>query len=107
MNLSAAIVTTMSAQGNRFDTAGIVHGGEPIFTCEKELQSLTAWGRYLHGQHRSRTGRSFSLENFGQPRIGKLARWDGQPSGKGMPDYPIEFSAPSHHTRSLLEVKYS
>jgi len=46
-----------------------------------------------------------SSENFGQPRIGKLARWDGQPSGKGMPDYPIEFSAPSHHTRGLLEVQ--
>jgi len=37
---------------------------------------------------------------LGQPSIGKVARRDGQPSGKGVPDYlvePIEFSAQSTH----------
>ena len=43
---------------------------------------------------------------FGQPSIGKVARRDGGPSGKGVPDYlvePIEFSAQLGH--GLREVQ--
>jgi len=43
-------------------SSGIPHGGELIF-IPRQLQSLTSWRRYLHGQHlipQSRTGEPFT-----------------------------------------------
>jgi len=43
---------------------------------------------------------SLPPENFEQPKIGKVTRRDGQPSGEGVPDYlvqPIKVSAQSTH----------
>jgi hypothetical protein len=43
-----------------------------------------------------------SPEEFGHPRIGKLARYDGQPSEKDYLVETIEFN--DQHTHGLLEV---
>ncbi len=83
--------------------------GVSIFTCECNCRVLTAWGRYIHGQHPipySGTARRYFTENFRQPKISKVSRRDGQPSEKGVPEYlvvPIKFNA--QYTRDLLEVQ--
>ena len=68
-------------------SSGIVHGGEPISTCECNC-SFWPLEEDIHMANILFRLDTLSPENiaskFGRPSIGKLARRDGQPSGRGV-----------------------